>query len=88
MAYGENWLAMQRQMSDNRKPRLKVDKKTEQKIQSEIRQLEKESSALYENNNITDEELKELAKPIHEKINQLIDSMYETKEEVKKRLQN
>lgn len=89
MAYSNTWgtfTAISQQRADAIKPKLKVDKKTEQKIDYEIKLLEDKRKALYENDNILDEELKELEKPLNDKINQLIDSKYETKEEVQKRL--
>lgn len=86
---GNTWgtfTTIARQRAEANKPQLKVDKKTEQKINYEIKLLQEERETLYDNINLSDEELSILEKPIDEKINQLIDSMYETKEEVQKRL--
>lgn len=84
MAVGESYIRIATQRSESYKPGLKVDKKTEQKILAEIKRLTDQRTKLYENDDITDEELKILVQPIDEKINQLIDSMYYTKEEWKK----
>jgi Spy/CpxP family protein refolding chaperone len=83
--YG-NYTAIAQQRADNRKPQLKVDKKTEQRINSEIKILQEQRDKIYDDLSLSDEELRESTKHINEKINQLIDSMYETKEEVQKRL--
>lgn len=85
-AYGSNWLASEKQRSETTKQRLKVDKKTQQQIEYQIKQLSDERIAVYENDDISDEECSKLSMEISEKINTLIDSMYETKEEVNKRL--
>ena len=89
MAYQNTWgtfttIAQQRATAN--KPQLKADKKTEQKIDNEIKLLQNETDALYNNDSLSDEELKILVRPIQDKINQLIDSKYETKEEIQKRL--
>jgi len=63
-------------MKQNQKAQVKVNKITEQKIQYEIKQLQDKRDSLYDNDNITDEELKILIKPINEKIESLINSMY------------
>lgn len=84
--YGSNWIASEQQRSDSRKPRLIVDKKTEKRINTEIRILQNQRETLYNDDNLSDEELDRQCKEITAKIHQLIDSMYETKEQVKRRL--
>jgi hypothetical protein len=81
MATGENFMRATWQRQDAMRPRLIVDKKTEQKINAEIRQLQNERTLVYENLDITDEECDQKGRELDQKINGLINSMYETKEQ-------
>ena len=76
MATGENFMRIHSARRDANRPKLKVDKKTEFRTRSQIETLAKERDALYENLDITDEELKILCLPINDNINRLINSMY------------
>lgn len=60
----------------SKKEQIKVSKKEEQRIKSEIKQLQDYRSKCYNNDDITDEELNILEKEINKKINQLIASLY------------
>ena len=84
--YGENWLAVQRQMAETRKPRLKVDKATKKKIEAEIRVLQDLRDSYYDDDNIDDDELSKLVAPLQRKIDELIYSQYETKTQIEQRL--
>lgn len=65
--------------------REKVLKPTERKelnnLESELRKVQNEHSLLYDNMEITDEELAEIEKPLKEKINDLIDRVCKIKYE-------
>jgi hypothetical protein len=88
MATGENFIRISSSISDRRKQRLIVNKHMQQKIESEIKKLQAQRDALYDDDNLSDDELKMQEYPIQEKINLLIDSMFETKDEAKKRFYN
>jgi hypothetical protein len=55
---------------------IKVDKKTERHIMSEISKLQEERTKIYEDDNLTDEEVSAKSKIIFLQIRKLIDSMY------------
>lgn len=84
--YGSNWLSMQRQQSDARKPRLNVNRETEKQVDAKIRELQSKRDSLYANTTISDEELSTLEKPINDEIEKLINSKYETQVEINRRL--
>ncbi len=89
MSTGSNFIRISNQRADRYKKQLIVDAKTEQKIQGEIKALQKQSDELYKANlddKISDIECDTKNKIINDKINQLIDSMYETWDDVRKRL--
>lgn len=86
--YG-SFVRIAQQRSQQYKPRLIVDQKTEQRILSEIKRLQQQDNELYENDDLSDEaeiEIKAKSKMLCDKIKQLIDSMYETKDQVNQRV--
>ena len=85
MQYGSNWLSMQSQISDSRKQKLIVSAKAEKEIQAKIRTLQNDRDALYNDYDMSDAEIADREKPINDAINKLIDSMYETPAQAKKR---
>lgn len=86
MATGEDFMRLHAQRSEASKPKLIVNKKEEQRINAEIRKLQNEDSELYNDDFLSDEDLRIKSAEYRIKIHQLIDSMYESKEQVKNRL--
>ncbi len=79
MAEQRTWgtfTAVAAQRSAARQPQLIVNNTEKEKITRQIKKLQGQRDNLYNNDNLSDYELLELIKPIDEKINQLINSMY------------
>ena len=78
MATGENFTRICSARSEASKAKKIVDSKTEFKISVEINKLQSERETLYNNDELTDCEVLEMAKIINGKIETLINSKYET----------
>lgn len=79
MATGENFMRIhsaRREAEKRERDRVKVDKKTEQKIRFEIVQLQNLRSEIFENDDISEEIADEKGREITIKIDKLIESMY------------
>lgn len=88
MATGENFIRNHASRSAQEKGRLIVDKKTEQKIRAQIENIAKQRDDLYSDKyfHLEDEEISAMAAPLTAEINWLIESMYETKQQINQRL--
>jgi glutathionyl-hydroquinone reductase len=82
---GENFKEACWQKSEGMKPRLIVDKETEKSINAEVKRLQNDLGLLYNDDSISDEDLDIISKEYQNKINNLIDSMYETKHQAVQR---
>ena len=88
MATGENFIRMNASISAQSKGRLIVDKKTAEKINAQIETIAKQRDDLYSEKyfHLEDEEISAMAAPLTAEIHRLIESMYETKQQINQRL--